>query len=384
VTSLRLAVVSDSVAPWNTGGKERRNHELLVRLAARGFAVDVYTMHWWDAPGPIERDGITYHPICRLLPLYAGSRRSILQAVVFALASLRVITRRFDVLEVDAIPFLQLFPMRVVAWLRRRPMVVTWHEYWGADYWTQYLGPLGRIAAAVERLAISLPDRIIAASHGTAERLRAAHPGRLDIDVVPPGVALDRPAVEAITGRHRSTLELLCVGRLLDHKRVDIAIGACARLRADGVDARLTVVGEGPERHRLHALGAGLGGAVEFRRFLPEHRDILAAMATADLLVFPSVREGFGMVALEAMAMGTPVVTSDHPDNFARHIVVDGHNGRVCPADAASVAAAIRECADRLPELSRGALETARDYDWTNLADRAERAYRDLPGAVLT
>ena len=378
---LRLAVVSDSVAPWNTGGKERRNHELLVRLAARGFTVDVYTMRWWRTPGSLERDGITYHAICPLLPLYAGGRRSIVQALVFALASLRVVTRRFDVLEVDAIPFLQLFPMRLVAWLRRRPMVVTWHEYWGSAYWTDYLGAPGRIAAAVERLAIGLPDRIIAASYGTAERLRAAYPRDLDIDVVPPGIPLlaadARPREAAC-----SVVELLSVGRLLDHKRVDVAIDACALLRAEGLDARLTVIGEGPELHALCARGKALGEAVRFRPFVPEHAEVLAAMGRADVLVFPSVREGFGMVALEAMAMGTPVVTSDHPDNFARHIVVDGFNGHTCAAEPSAVAAAIRSCLDRLPELTDGARRTAEDHDWINLVDKAERAYRELPGSV--
>ncbi len=240
------------MSPWHTGGKEQRQHELLTRLAARGFQVDVYTMRWWGKEKHVVRDGMTFHGICPLVPLYTKDRRSILQAVVFALSTLRMVTRRYDVLEVDAIPFLQLFPTRLVAWLRRKPMVVTWHEYWGSQYWTEYLGPLGRLAAFVERTAIRLPDRILAASDGTAQRLREVRHDGLDVHVVTPGIVaatlaatVDQPWTAA------RPLQLVYAGRLLDHKRVDVAIDASARLAERGIDARLTVIGAGPHAEQL-------------------------------------------------------------------------------------------------------------------------------------
>jgi glycosyltransferase involved in cell wall biosynthesis len=376
----RLAVLTDVVAPWHTGGKEQRQQELFTRLVRRGLQVDVYTMKWWDGPRRLERDGVTYHAICPRIPLYAGQRRSILQAVVFALCTLRMVSRRYDVLEVDAIPFLQLFPARLVAWLRRVPMVVTWHEYWGRGYWTDYLGPLGRAAAFIERLAIRLPDRIVAASEGTAERLRAACPGELDVHVVTPGIDLAAlPDVPVEPARDRpDELRLVYAGRLLEHKNVDVAIRALDLLRRGGTAARLSVIGQGPAAERLEALAAELDLAdrVEFHAFLPEHADVLAQLAAADLLVFPTVREGFGMVALEAMSLGTPVVTSDHPDNFARHLVASPTPaGAVCPATPAAFAAAIANSRTRLAELAPAARATAAGYDWERIADRARAAY---------
>lgn len=374
----RIAVVSDAVQPWNTGGKERRQHELLSRLAREGFVVDVYTMKWWTGPRTIELEGITFHAICPKLPLYRGGRRSVLQAVVFALATLRLVTRRFDVLEVDAIPFLQLYPARLVAGVRRRPMIVTWHEFWGRAYWIDYLGPAGRLAALVERTAIALPDRIVAASQGTADRIVAAA-GGADVRVVANGVSFHE-LEEVVAGVATPTgdpAELLCVGRLLSHKKVDAAIGAMRVLVDQGVHARLTIVGEGPEATRLRALVSelGLDEVVAMRSFLPEHADVLRAIAAADVLVFPSIREGFGMVAMEAMAVGTPVVTSDHPDNLARDLVQTGVNGETCAPEPQALAAAIaRVLADR-PRLSAGALQTARGYDWDTLAHDAASVY---------
>ena len=179
-----------AVYPWNTGGKEVRHHELLTRLARGQFVVTIYTMRWWEGGRSTVVDGIRYVAICPRLQLYVGRRRSILQALIFALCTLSVVVRRFDVVEVDAIPFLPLFPMRLVTWARRAPMVVTWHEFWGAGYWAQYLGRRGVVASTIERAAARLPSSIIAASDGTAERLRVSGLAN-SVHVVPNGVDVD-------------------------------------------------------------------------------------------------------------------------------------------------------------------------------------------------
>lgn len=374
----RLTVVSDAVLPWHQGGKEQRHHELYQRLARRGFAVTVATMHWWDGPRRIERDGITYVALCAHRPIYHGQRRSITQAVVFALACSKLLWHRFDVVEADAIPFLPLLPVRLVCWMRRRPMVTTWHEFWGTDYWVSYLGARGRLAALVERSAVRLPDRVIACSQETADRLSQTHPGPRDVVVVPNGIATDRSVPRLRSARvPGAPLRLLVAGRLLENKRVDLALEAVRRLLDDGIDLTCDVVGDGPARPGLEELVAslGLGDHVRFRGFIAGHEDVLDAMADADLLLSTSTREGFGMVALEAMSVGTPVVTVDHPDNAARHLVDDRVNGRLSAVDPGAVAAAITWCADHLDALGVGARRTAADYDWEQLADRAAEAY---------
>lgn len=375
----RLAVVSDSVHPWKTGGKEVRHHELLRRLAARGVDVHVFTTKWWEGPATTTCDGITFHGICRSRALYAGARRSIPQALLFALSTWRLLFHRFDVVEVDAIPFLPLFPMRVVCWLKRRRMVVTWHEYWGASYWTDYLGSPGRLAAWIERRAILLPDLIIAASQGTADRLRGATPRSVAVSVIPNGVRqVSFSAPSASPGSSpASQLALISVGRLLSHKNVDLALRATALLRDRGEEVRLRVVGEGPEAGRLHELASelALGDRVVFSPFVDSHDDLLALVADSDVLLFPSVREGFGMVALEAMSVGTPVVTADHPDNFARHLVTPGVNGEWCAPGAASLADAVTRVAQGHRDMAVAARRTAMDYNWDNLAGKAALAY---------
>ena len=60
-------------------------------------------------------------------------------------------------------------------------------------------------------------------------------------------------------------------------------------------------------------------------------------MKSATVLALPSVREGFGAVVLEANSCGLPVVTVDHPDNAARHLIIEGQNGFLAGVEAVSL-----------------------------------------------
>jgi len=357
----RVAVVTDALYPYHRGGKEMRYEQLLPRLQA-AVDVEVYTMHWWPERETTRVDrGVTYHAICPLFPLYGPTRRSIVQAIVFAVACLRLLGRRFDVVEADHMPYLQLFSLRIVTWLRRRPLVVTWNEFWGPEYWRTYLGRWsGAIAWTVERRAMRLPDRIVAISPQTAERVRA-FVGDAVVQEVP--MAIDLQAIAGVDPAPADeAADLLCVGRLLEHKRVDLFLEALARLPATGRGA--LVVGDGPERARLEALARDLGlcGRVRFRPDVVDHAEVIGLMKAARLVVLPSEREGFGLVALEALACGTPVVATSHPDNHARVLVERSVRGHVAEPTVEGLTGAIERA---LAEASPGRTEEwIEAFDW--------------------
>lgn len=362
-----LAVVTDALEPFNNGGKEARYAALLPRLAGDGLTVDVYTMHWWDGARDRRLGSLGLHAICPRLPLYKGARRSIRQALTWAVCTSVMVTKPFDVLEVDAIPFLHLFPLKVVTLLRRKRLVVTWHEVWGPDYWRAYLGPLGTVAAALERFAASLPDHIVAASSGTAERLVAMGIPATRITVVPNGI--DQAEIDAATTSN-TVGEVLCVGRLLAHKNTHLVVDAVATLREQGRTVSLTIIGAGPEEARLRAQVAslGLGDQVELRPPYADRTDVLSAMKGATVLAFPTVREGFGLAALESLACGTPVVTSNHPDNEARHLVTDGVNGYVCDPTVTTLAEHLGKALDASPAMRAEAAATGAEHSWDRVA----------------
>ncbi|MGE4178043.1 MAG: glycosyltransferase family 4 protein [Thermoleophilia bacterium] len=358
-----IALVSDSVWPYHRGGKEARYHALVPRLA-RAADVDVYTMAWWG-PGERTAGGATYRAVCRRHDLYDGERRSVRQALAFAAGCLRLATRRFDVIEADHMPYLQLFPLRAVATVRRRRLVVTWHEVWGPAYWRRYLGRRGRIAWWIERAAMRLPDEVLAASDETARRLRAHLGAGARVTVAPNGVDLD--AVRRVAAAP-GAVDVVVVGRLLAHKRVDMLIDALALLRARGRPVTARVVGSGPElaRLRARAVARGVAGQVEFLTGVQGQEAVYALMKAARVFAFPSEREGFGIAALEALACGLPVVTTSAPDNQAAPMVASSGRGAVCAPAAAPFADALEAALDApAPQ----AVDPAHDawlaaYDW--------------------
>jgi phosphatidyl-myo-inositol dimannoside synthase len=139
---------------------------------------------------------------------------------------------------------------------------------------------------------------------------------------------------------------MVSVARLLPHKGIDTAIAALAQVRARVPEAVYVVVGDGPDRERLGALAAAQGEAVRFVGRLDDH-DRCAALAAADAFAMlsrdasPAV-EGFGLVALEAAALGCAVVAGD--SGGVRDALLDGVLGVLVPAtDALAAAHAIGE-----------------------------------------
>ncbi len=167
---------------------------------------------------------------------------------------------------------------------------------------------------------------------------------------------------------------LLHVGRLDPRKGIETAIRALARLPAE---ATLDVLGSGDDRHRDHLLAVAQGLGLEDRvRFGSVPRDRLPERyADADVFVFPTNwDEPFGLVPLEAMACGTPVIATGR--GGSAEFLVDGANSLQFPAgDDAALAAAIERLAEDPPlrrRLVDGGLRTAAELTVARLAEVLE------------
>jgi glycosyltransferase involved in cell wall biosynthesis len=135
---------------------------------------------------------------------------------------------------------------------------------------------------------------------------------------------------------------VLHVGRLIPRKGVDRLMQAVALASSSEANVRLVLVGSGPEEARLRALGARLGiaDAVEFQGFV-DQPGLPAVYAEADVFAFPTLDDPFGIVLLEAMAAGLPVVASPFGGATA-DLVEEGRNGFVAdPDDTAAWARAL-------------------------------------------
>lgn len=255
-----------------------------------------------------ERHGMTvYHPRFAVIPRIGMSASPILMA-----ASLSGFVRRlaaqgagFDLIDAH-----YLYPDGVAAaWIGQRlgyPVIITAR---GTDVnlIPRYVLPRQMIRWALNRaaglIAVSRALKEAMVDLGVApERVEVLRNG-VDLALFRPG---DRGTARRSLGLRRPTL--LSVGHLIERKGHDRVITALSQLP----DFDLLVVGEGPERSRLEQLSRQLGVADRVR--LPgavSHEAMPGIYTAADALVLASSREGWANVLLEAMACGTPVITSD-------------------------------------------------------------------------
>lgn len=338
---LRVAVISDALHPWHKGGKETLYRELLERLPGNGCELVVYTMKWWSPSASPTIKGVTFRALCPKLSLYTQKgKRSVVQGVIFALATWRLLVMgEFDVILADQVPILQLFPLRVVTWIRRRKLAITWYEVWGQTYWQEYLGEyLGMVASRLESTAMRMANHVFVLTASASEQLQQSGVQCSKISTISCGA--NRRHMQTVTALE-GVPPLVFVGRLLRHKRCDLAISAVAHLRARNLDAELLVVGVGPERARLeeYSQALGVGDLIRFNGPIADDDELLSTLKGARILVFPSEREGFGITVAEALALGTPVITTVHTSNEARLLVEHRVTGSLAPPGVADALA---------------------------------------------
>jgi len=286
--------------------------------------------------------------------------------------------RRFDVLHMHE-PLMPL-PSWFVLWQAHVPVVATFHTYrsQGHKWYPQYRWIFDRL---MKRLAVRL------AVSEAAKRTVAAHfPG--EYEVVPNAIDVERFASQAA----RPSLMpdgrpyVLYVGRLEPRKGIDRLMRAMATVRRRVPCAQLVVVGDGPDRAALEAAAHDMDAGVLFAGRVSDD-DLPRFYKAADLVCSPALGdESFGIVLLEAMAAGRPIVATN----------IAGYAELLAPAGCARLAAVddpeslAREICLVLEDATvartlglRGAL-AAKRYDWDVVARRLEEIYYGITSVRLT
>ena len=372
---MKIVFLSDAIYPYNKGGKEKRLFEISTSLAKLGHDVHIYTMHWWQSAEKTRHEnGITLHAISKYHKLYKGSKRSTKEGVLFGLASFRLISVKFDVLDVDHMPFFPIISAWIVCKLKRKKLFGTWHEALSTADWKDYMGLAGAIASTIERLAIKLPDFITAASSRTKQLLDTYHHRTKNVYLVASGV--DTKAISKIQPSNENC-DVLYVGRLVKNKNIDVLIKAFAKVAQKDKKVACVVIGEGPESHKLQKLISELKlqDRVTLLKPLDSSNDVYAYMKKARAFILPSVREGFGIVVLESLACGTPVVTTNVDANAARLLIANGITGSVVPLQTELFANAMHYWLTK--SMNHAAIKLAASYDWEHVANAQLQVYKE-------
>jgi len=311
------------------------SYHIARALAEREHEVDVLTTGWRGLPSEETVGGLGVYrvPVLGRGELSTASLPSMLSFLPCGVAKGCQVLRekRYDVLNTHfAIPS---GPTGVVlSRLFKTPMVLT---IIGGDIHdpSKRLSPSGnRVLRGVVRRVLDSSSHIIAISEDIKRRAREDLHCRKDIEVIHYG--LDAPRFEeksrAELGIPEEPVVLIAIGRLIKRKALDNLLMALSRLELREV--RLLIIGEGPEEGHLRDLSErlGLSSRVEFLGPIWGERKF-QYLAASDIFVLPSVHEGFGLVFLEAMHCGLPVIASS--TGGQTDFLKDGETGFLVPVE---------------------------------------------------
>ncbi len=294
----------------DAGGAEIFTHEVARRWVEQGHDVTQLTSTFPGARTSVEIDGVR---VRRMGRLRTGSFHLLVQRELARLRGYDVIVE-----SVNTIPFLT--PL----WGSRLPPTLAVFHQLAEDVWDSELpGPLASAGRRLERVLLAPYRDVPVAAVSDSTRADLERLGFENVTVIPNG--RDEPP-DVVHVEKEPAPTFLFVGRLAANKRPDHAVRAFRAIQARVPEARLWIVGQGPmERELARELPVG----AELLGRLPR-RQLYERMAAAHCLLVPSVREGWGLVVIEANSVGTPAVGYDIPG--VRDSIRPGRTGLLAPA----------------------------------------------------
>jgi glycosyltransferase involved in cell wall biosynthesis len=343
-----------------SGGGSVRVREINRRLSERHEITNLVAAY----PGakPRVEDGV------RWVPIGVRTHKKVAQLSYFALLGSEVARRPHDlVVEEFGAPFSTGFsPL-----FTKKPVVASVQWLFASQMREKYRLPFH----AVEKCGLRFYERFIAVSAWLADELRARRPEAV-VETISNGVDKLAYEAEAATARH-----LLFVGRLdLIPKGGDLLFEIFARIchmKSRRVP-RLVIIGDGPDRKAMERLAekSGLSGLVEFRGRV-EGAEKYRLISGAHAVLMPTRFETFGLVAIESLAAGTPLVTFDVGP--LREVVGGATGARLIqPWDLDAFAQEVlrfvedRQLREQVREAGR---RWARRFDWEEISLQQEEFY---------
>ncbi len=387
---MRVLMLSWEYPPHVVGGLGRHVAALARTLTAQGHQVHVVTRGPADDQAPTEEwlDGIhvvrvpeapPVIPFDDLIPWVLAFNNRVTAAAGRLL-------REYDIQVIHAHDWLVTYAAAALKETWELPIVATVHatEYGRHQGWLP--GPMNKLIHQVEWWLTYEARRVITCSSYMRQQVEDIFALPRDkVDVVPNGVDVSDFEVEASeAAEFRRTLTgprtrmVLFAGRLEYEKGVQTVLRALQRVRERIGPTRFFIAGVGTysEELRRQVRELGLRHHVRFTGFLEDH-ELRLHYAAADVAVAPSIYEPFGLVAVEAMACGTPVVVGD--TGGLREIVSGGTGLFFTPQDEDELATELTRVlsddalAKRLVE--RGRNRIASRYDWGAVSRRTVEVY---------
>ncbi|CDO87749.1 glycogen synthase [Mycobacterium triplex] len=391
---MRILMVSWEYPPVVIGGLGRHVHHLSIALAAAGHDVVVLSRRPTGTdpsthPSSDEiREGVRVIAAAQDPHEFTFGTDMMAWTLAMGHAMIRAgltlkkpgSSRPWRPDVVHAHDWLVAHPAIALAQFYDVPMVSTIHATEAGRHSGWVSGAISRQVHAVESWLVRESDSLITCSASMSDEITELFgPGLAETTVIRNGIDAARWPFAPRRRPRTGPAELLYVGRLEYEKGVQDLIAALPRVRRTNPGTTLTIAGDGTQQDRL-VEQARKHRVLKATRFVGHlhHDELLAALHRADAAVFPSHYEPFGLVALEAAAAGTPLVTSNI--GGLGEAVINGQTGVSCPPrDVAALAAAVRTVLDD-PEAAQRRARAARerltsDFDWQTVAGQTAQVY---------
>ncbi|MCX7927546.1 MAG: glycosyltransferase family 4 protein [Candidatus Omnitrophica bacterium] len=377
---MKIAYVYDGIYPYLPGGAEKRFWELARRMVKRGHEVHLFGGDIGLGYNTIEKEGVFIHPLRAPLPRYnRKGKRSLSQVFQFSFCILFSLWKyRFDIIDTNAFPYLSFFPLKFYSFFTKTPLVSTWQELW-KKYWFSYAGFfIGLFGMFCERMVLCLSQNIVVHSHSVWQQLKP-YCSKKKLVLIPNGIDIDYIEEVKPAG---SFYDIIFVGRLIKEKNIDILLKAFALVVKQRSESSCLIVGAGPEQSALEQLAEELEikDRVNLRHF-SDYKDVIAAMKAAKVFVFLSIREGFGIAVIEAMAAGLPVIAVHAPLNASAELIDDSKNGFLVCLEPEQIAQKILELLEDEEKRKRFGLwakEKVKKFDFSVIVEQTEQLYKQV------
>jgi len=381
---VRVLILSWEFPPLTIGGLGRHVYELSRALAALGAEVHVATLGGNLLPERQLIDGVIVHRT----PVHNMPGDSFMDWVfqlniqLYELGRQIWLRRPFHIIHGH--DWLVSEACRMLAQRFSLPILATIH----ATEHGRNNGIHNEVQKAIdekEREFMALAHKIIVCSEAMRREMQVVFGISAEkVAVIPNGVDIaslapyaDPPAFPL----PQSGKVVAFIGRLVREKGVHLLVEAAGELAGEGADISFILAGRGPMLDELQHRGRELG--IADRLYFPgfvDDRGRNAILASADVAVFPSLYEPFGIVALEAMAAGTPVIVSD-TGGLAEIVTHEVDGLKVYPGDLSGLVQSIKRALSD-PEMEamakRAREKTARQYSWPPIARQTLTVYKEL------
>ncbi len=359
---MRIAIAIHEYPPIG-GGASTAAAQTARALAAAGHDVLVVTAGVPGQPRDEHVDGVTIARLPNLRQTLLAP--SVVELLSFCAGAALLLERRLRAFRAEGVIAYFAVPVGPFAVQAARrldiPVVVSLRGSDVPGFKNGRLEGLGAIARPVIRWTLGRATAVAPNSAVLRDLALAFHPEIASKTVIVPNGIEAESIARAPAGAGGGPLKLIQVGQLIARKRVGVTLEALA-----GLDAELTVIGDGPLRGELEARARALDVAsrVTFTGHLPR-AEILSRLRAHDLFVMTSAAEGMSNALVEALAAGLPIVTTP---NGSHDVVEDAGAGVVVPVDdPGALRAAIAELAAspaRRAALAEAGLAHARGLTW--------------------